>query len=50
MRTKTLIYLLIPVALIAGATAFHLSQRNAELNHQAKVKSEGLLAVTLVPV
>jgi len=50
MRTKTLIYLSIPVALIAGATAFHLSQRNAELNHQAKVKSEGLLAVTLVPV
>ena len=50
MRTKTIIYSLIPVALIAGATAYHLSQRNAELGHQAKVKSEGLLAVTLVPV
>jgi RND family efflux transporter MFP subunit len=50
MRSKTIIYSLIPVALIAGATAYHLSQRNAELSHQAKVKSEGLQAVTLVPV
>jgi RND family efflux transporter MFP subunit len=50
MRSKTIIYLLIPVALIAGATAYHLSQRNAELDHQAKVKSAGLLSVTLVPV
>jgi len=50
MRTKTIIYLLVPVALIAGATAYHLSQRNVELSNQAKVKSEGLLAVTLVPV
>jgi len=50
MRSRTIIYSLIPVALIAGATAYHLSQRNAELGHQAKVKSEGLLAVTLVPV
>src|SRR5664279_1311469 len=49
-RKALLIYLLIPVALIAGATAYHLSQRNTELGHQAKVKSEGLLAVTLVPV
>ena len=50
MRTKTILYALIPVALIAGAAAYHLSQKNAELNHQAKVKAEGLLAVTLVPV
>jgi RND family efflux transporter MFP subunit len=50
MRSKTILYALIPVALIAGATVYHLSQKNAELNHQAKVKAEGLVAVTLVPV
>jgi membrane fusion protein, multidrug efflux system len=50
MRSKSILYALIPVALIGGAAAYHLSQRNAELGRQAQVKSEGLLAVTLVPV
>ena len=50
MRTKTLVYALIPVAIIAGAATYHRSQRNTELSHQTKVKAEGLLAVTLVPV
>ncbi|MEI6593152.1 MAG: hypothetical protein WCL47_07910, partial [Holophagaceae bacterium] len=50
MRTKTLVYALIPVAIIAGAATYHRSQRNTELSHQTTVKAEGLLAVTVVPV
>ncbi len=50
MRPNTLLYVLIPVVLIAGAATYHRTQRNTELNHQTKVKAEGLLAVTLVPV
>jgi len=50
MNRKTLLYVAIPVVLIAGAATYHRSQRNAELSDQAKVKTEGLLAVTLVPV
>jgi membrane fusion protein, multidrug efflux system len=50
MRANTLLYILVPVVLIAGAATYHRTQRNTELNHQTKVKAEGLLAVTLVPV
>ena len=39
-----------PLVVIAGAAAYHRSQRNHELDHQATVKSEGTVAVTLVPV
>jgi len=49
-RTTKLIYLALPVVVIAGAAAYHRSGRNAELNHQAEVKAEGSVAVTLVPV
>lgn len=50
MNRKTLLYVTIPVAVIAGAATWHRSQRNAELSHQATVKAAGLVAVTLVPV
>jgi RND family efflux transporter MFP subunit len=50
MRTKTLVYALIPVAIIAGAATYHRSQRNAELSHQTEVKAEGLVPVSLVTV
>ncbi|MFN7957207.1 MAG: efflux RND transporter periplasmic adaptor subunit [Holophagaceae bacterium] len=50
MNRKTLIYTSLPIALIAGAATFHRSQRNTELNHQAAVKGEGTVAVTLVGV
>lgn len=50
MNRKSIFYLAVPVAIIAGAATYHRSQRNTELRHQATVKSEGLLAVTLVPV
>ncbi len=50
MNRRTLLYVAVPIAVIAGAATYHRSQRNQELDHQAKVKSEGLLVVTLVPV
>ncbi len=51
MNRKTLlIYVALAVAVIAGAASYHRSQRNSELNHQATVKGEGTVAVTLVPV
>ncbi len=50
MNRKTILYIAVPIAVIAGTATYHRSQRNQELDHQAKVKSEGLLAVTLVPV
>lgn len=50
MNRKTIIYVALPVAVIAGAATFHRSQRNHELSHQAAVKGEGTVAVTLVNV
>lgn len=50
MRSKTLLYALVPVLIIAGAAFYHRSRRNAELKHQDEVKAEGLVPVTLVPV
>ena len=51
MHRKTLIlYVALPLAVIAGAATYHRSKRNAELDHQATVKTEGTVAVTLVSV
>jgi RND family efflux transporter MFP subunit len=51
MNRKTLIITTgLAAAIIAGAATFHRGKRNAELDHQAAVKSEGSVAVTLVPV
>ena len=51
MNRKTLIlYVALPLAVIAGAATYHRSKRNAELDHQATVKTEGTVAVTLVSV
>ncbi|MBP1773682.1 MAG: efflux transporter periplasmic adaptor subunit [Holophagaceae bacterium] len=50
MNRKAIYYILLPVAVIAGAATLHRSKRNTELNHQATVKAEGTVAVTLVPV
>jgi len=51
MNRKTLLlYVALPVVVIAGAATFHRSNRNNELAHQATVKAEGTVAVTLVPV
>lgn len=51
MNRKTLLlYVVLPVALIAGAATYHRSQRNSELKHQVTVKGEGTVAVTLVDV
>lgn len=50
LQKKTLLYVLAPVLVIAGAATYHRSRRNAELDHQAEVKAEGQVAVTLVPV
>ena len=50
MRRKPILYALVPVLVIAGATTFHLHERNVELDHQADVKAAGQVPVTLVPV
>ena len=51
MNRKTLIlYVAVPAAVIAGAATFHRGKRNAELSHQAAVKAEGSVPVTLVSV
>jgi RND family efflux transporter MFP subunit len=51
MNRKTLlIYVAVPIAVIAGAATFHRSKRNSELDHQATVKAEGTVPVTLVSV
>ncbi|WP_243287669.1 efflux RND transporter periplasmic adaptor subunit [Geothrix terrae] len=51
MNRKTLIITTgLAAAIIAGAATFHRGKRNAELDHQAAVKAEGSVAVTLVPV
>jgi len=51
MNRKTLlIYVALPIAVIAGAATYHRSQRNSELNHQSTVKGEGTVPVTLVAV
>ncbi len=50
MNRRTILYISLPIALIAGAATFHRTQRNTELNHQAAVKGEGTVAVTLVNV
>jgi RND family efflux transporter MFP subunit len=50
MNRRTLLYIAVPFAVIAGAATYHRSRRNHELDHQASVKSEGAVAVTLIPV
>jgi RND family efflux transporter MFP subunit len=50
MNRKAVLTIAVPAVLIAGAATFHRSKRNNELDHQANVKSEGSVAVTLVPV
>jgi len=50
MNRKTLIYVALPIVVIAGAATYHRIQRNDELNHQATVKGEALVPVTLVSV
>ncbi|MBK9795246.1 MAG: hypothetical protein IPP58_01875 [Holophagaceae bacterium] len=50
MNRRTLFYIALPIVLIAGAATFHRTQRNNELKHQAAVKGEGTVAVTLVSV
>lgn len=49
-RKALLLYVVLPVILIAGAATYHRGKRNNELDHQATVKSEGTVAVTLVDV
>jgi RND family efflux transporter MFP subunit len=49
-RKALLLYVAVPVVVIAGAATWHRSQRNSELTHQATVKAEDTVAVTLVPV
>jgi RND family efflux transporter MFP subunit len=50
MNRRNLLYVAVPLVAIAGAATYHRSQRNAELNHQATVKGEAMVPVTLVPV
>ena len=49
-RKALLVYVAVPIAVIAGAATYHRSQRNRELDHQAAVKGEGSVPVTLVAV
>lgn len=49
-RKNLLLYIALPVVVIAGAASYHRVQRNTELDRQAAVKSESTVAVTLVPV
>ena len=49
-RKALLLYVALPVVVIAGAATYHRGKRNNELNHQATVKAEGTVAVTLVSV
>jgi RND family efflux transporter MFP subunit len=49
-RKALLLYVALPVVVIAGATTFHRTKRNNELDHQATVKAEGSVAVSLVTV
>jgi len=49
-RKALLLYVALPVVVIAGAAAFHRVKRNSELDHQAKVKTEGTTAVSLTAV
>ncbi|HJV49292.1 MAG TPA: efflux RND transporter periplasmic adaptor subunit [Geothrix sp.] len=49
-RKPLLLYVALAVVVIAGAATFHRGKRNDELNHQAAVKAEGEVPVTLVPV
>ncbi|BDU68576.1 RND transporter [Geothrix oryzae] len=50
MNRKAILYIAVPAIVIAGAASFHRGKRNNELDHQATVKSEGTVPVTLVPV
>ncbi len=50
MPRKTVLYAPVPVLVIGGAATSPRSRRNAELAHQAEVKAEGLVPVTLVTV
>ncbi|WP_291272207.1 efflux RND transporter periplasmic adaptor subunit [Geothrix sp.] len=50
MNRKTILYIAVPAVVIAGAASFHRGKRNNELDHQATVKSEGTVPVTLIPV
>lgn len=49
-RKPLLLYVALPILVIAGAATYHRRQRNAELSHQAEVKAESRVPVTLVPV
>lgn len=49
-RKALLLYVALPLVVIAGAASYHRGQRNDELDHQARAKTEGRVAVSLVPV
>jgi RND family efflux transporter MFP subunit len=49
-RKNLLIYIALTVILIAGAASYHRVKRNTELDHQAAVKAESTVPVTLVSV
>jgi RND family efflux transporter MFP subunit len=49
-RRNLIIFIALPIVVIAGAATFHRGQRNSELDHQEKVKTEDTVAVTLVTV
>ncbi|HJW43299.1 MAG TPA: efflux RND transporter periplasmic adaptor subunit [Geothrix sp.] len=50
MNRKATYSILLTVAFIAGAATLHRTKRNTELNHQAAVKAEDSVPVTLVSV
>ena len=50
MNRKAILYVAVPAVVIAGAASFHRGKRNNELDHQATVKAEGTVPVTLVSV
>ncbi|HJW71559.1 MAG TPA: efflux RND transporter periplasmic adaptor subunit [Geothrix sp.] len=49
-RKALILYIALPVVVIAGAATYHRSQRNTELKSQSVSKAEGIVAVSLVPV
>ena len=50
MNRNAILAIAVPAIVIAGAAAFHRSKRNNELDHQATVKAEATVPVTLVTV
>ena len=49
-KKQLFLYVGVPALIIAGAAGYHRRQRNAELDSQKIVKTEGALPVTLVAV